>query len=43
MSTSSCKLDKSRPFVHEKYRKFAMKKDLMSEAYGKMLQKMFCL
>jgi hypothetical protein len=32
---NSCKLDKPRPFVHEKYRKLAMKKDLKSEAYGK--------
>jgi len=41
MSMSFCKLDKSRPFIHEKYRKLVMKKDLMSEAYGKMLQNMF--
>jgi hypothetical protein len=38
---SSCKLDKSRPFVHEKYRKLVMKKDLKSEAYGKTVTKDF--
>jgi len=37
----SCKLDKSRPFVHEKYFKNAMKKDLRSETCGKNVTKMF--
>jgi hypothetical protein len=39
MSMNSYKLDKSRPFVHEKYRKLAMKEDLKSEAYGKNVTK----
>jgi hypothetical protein len=30
---NSYKLDKSRPFIHEKYKKLA-KKDLRSELYG---------
>jgi hypothetical protein len=43
MSMSSYKHDKSRPFVHEKYRKLAMKKDFRSEAYGKNVTKdVFC-
>ncbi len=36
----SYKLDKSRPFVHENYKKLAMKKDLMSETCGKNVTKM---
>jgi hypothetical protein len=36
---SSCKLDKSRPFVHEKYRKLAMKKDLRSASLWKKCYK----
>jgi hypothetical protein len=43
MSMSSCKLDKSIPFVHEKYKTLAMKKDFKSEVYGKNVTKnVFC-
>ncbi len=34
-------LDKSRPFVHEKYRKLVRKKDLKNEAHGKNVTKVF--
>jgi hypothetical protein len=43
MSMNSCKLDKSRPFIHEKYKKLAMKKDIRNEAYEKNVTKdVFC-
>jgi hypothetical protein len=39
--TIDMSLDKSRPFVHEKYRKLVRKKDLKNEAHGKNVTKVF--